>query len=243
MTVGVRQRDRSPIKQSSVDRRPLGRAIELAAALPALANRAALCALWATTLKTKDKAKAEKIRQRFRAAIDTFTAVCSALRQGDDALGIDADTAALLEERIWSEKGVCEDLDGFVGRAYYAHTLLAGPALADFEEAQALADLASGALSTRLEQVAEAVRAVFEQQSAETIRNTEASRELTARTIQNLDDLTMKIQLISVNASVEASRAGVAGASFGVIAKEISALSYCAQSAVDEIRKGFSELS
>ena len=53
-----------------------------------------------------------------------------------------------------------------------------------------------------------------------------------------LSDVSRKIYLISINASVEAARAGDAGLGFAVIADEIRALAQSAQGSLNEIKQG-----
>ncbi|MEL6235724.1 MAG: methyl-accepting chemotaxis protein [Pseudomonadota bacterium] len=54
--------------------------------------------------------------------------------------------------------------------------------------------------------------------------------------VSEIDDINSVINLISVNASVEAARAGPAGRGFAVIASEIQSLSHRSQQAVSNIR-------
>ncbi|QHQ36435.1 methyl-accepting chemotaxis protein [Algicella marina] len=62
-------------------------------------------------------------------------------------------------------------------------------------------------------------------------------RELIKSAMQQIDNISMSINLISLNASVEAARAGEAGKGFAVIAAEIQSLSSESKKAVDSIRQ------
>ncbi|MEM1265876.1 MAG: methyl-accepting chemotaxis protein [Pseudomonadota bacterium] len=62
-------------------------------------------------------------------------------------------------------------------------------------------------------------------------------RDLIKSAMQEIDNISMSINLISLNASVEAARAGEAGRGFAVIAAEIQSLSSESKKAVDSIRQ------
>ena len=62
-------------------------------------------------------------------------------------------------------------------------------------------------------------------------------RDLIKSAMQEIDNISMSINLISLNASVEAARAGEAGRGFAVIASEIQSLSSDSKKAVDSIRQ------
>ncbi|MCI4665640.1 MAG: methyl-accepting chemotaxis protein [Neomegalonema sp.] len=226
----------------SVAPEALGRVLELVGRMPALANRAAVYALWSISLQQSDKSAASEIREQFREALDQFATLLGALKEGSEALNISTATAALLDESIWRHGSVLTTADQFVAQAYFLHTMLAGPAMAELSEAHALGALATGPLGGSLAEASKKVRAMLEHASGEDRKKVALSRELTEQTLVKLDDLTLRIQLISVNATVEAARAGGAGAGFGVIAQEINALSSGAKKAVNEIRQGFATI-
>ncbi|MEO0386093.1 MAG: methyl-accepting chemotaxis protein [Pseudomonadota bacterium] len=71
----------------------------------------------------------------------------------------------------------------------------------------------------------------------ENSRNAADDRDLIKSAMQEIDNISMSINLISLNASVEAARAGEAGRGFAVIAAEIQSLSSDSKKAVDSIRQ------
>ncbi len=71
----------------------------------------------------------------------------------------------------------------------------------------------------------------------ETKRSAADDRDLIKSAMQEIDNISMSINLISLNASVEAARAGEAGRGFAVIAAEIQSLSSDSKKAVDSIRQ------
>jgi Amt family ammonium transporter len=85
------------------------------------------------------------------------------------------------------------------------------------------------------EQVEEAVKQV-EAAAAEATALHEAGAEI--RTIiQTINDIAEQTRLLSVNASIEAARAGQAGSGFGVVAGEIRSLAEDSSSSASEIEK------
>lgn len=98
-----------------------------------------------------------------------------------------------------------------------------------------LSDVATGPLSEGLDRLAKTLVEQQETRAEERRAVAEQARSITTQTIANLNDLTLTIQLIALNASVEAARAGVAGRSFGVIAAEIKTLGERSQHAVEEV--------
>lgn len=219
----------------------LGRAVELAGRLPTLANAAAMSALWAIALEKTDRSGAGEAKARFRDALDQFASVLAALKDGDEALGVDPRAAEGFAERVWSEPQRMERINAFVARGYFVHTLIAGPGATEAGEAADLARFVSGDLDAALREVIDRLGALLAERSRRRQESEAGARKLTGDMIANLKDLTLRIQLISLNASVEAARAGPAGRGFGVIAQEINALSDNAQDAVNTISRGLAQ--
>lgn len=214
----------------------IGRAAALISTLPAHASGAAMNALRAASAEARDARTAA--RRQLRTHLDAFARIAAALRAGDTDLGLsDADAAAVCGSLFPNPKDI-DTLNAFVAHGYFVDAQLGGPSAPTANEAEALADLAA----TDLEQtLATALAEVQRLQNAATSAQTaraQNTQNLIRETLDDLKDLTLRIQLISVNASVEAARAGAAGAGFGVIAQEIKALSSAAESSVDKILSG-----
>ncbi len=215
----------------------LGRAVELAGRMRTVANSAAMQALWAIVVEESDRVAAKRARARFSEDVQAFAAYLDALTAGDDALGVPAALARRLGETTLAEPKIQSALGGFVERARSMGDASDDEAT-DVDAARRLVEMASGPVAAALETVLGALSGLLADSTRDRDKQAAATRKLTEETVENLKDLTVRIQLIAVNASVEAARVGQAGAGFGVIAHEITTLAKNAQSAIDQISKG-----
>lgn len=233
--------NQEPQTAASDETAALGRAVDIAGRMPKVANGAVLQALWAIMVRESERAEAKRACERYKTEIDAFSSYLSALRQGDDKLGVSRALAERIEEKVWSEPRILNAITGFVDHAYAVNDQLADLGAARVEDARKLAELASGPLAKALDEVTREIGELLAESSRENDKQAAKTRKLTEETVVNLKDLTVRIQLIAVNASVEAARVGQAGAGFGVIAHEITTLSQNAQSAVEQISKGLAQ--
>lgn len=65
----------------------------------------------------------------------------------------------------------------------------------------------------------------------------------TLRTIAALRDISNKTDLLSLNASIEAARAGQAGKGFAIVADEVARLAEKSQAAITEVEVAFASLT
>ncbi|MEM9429472.1 MAG: methyl-accepting chemotaxis protein [Pseudomonadota bacterium] len=207
--------------------------------MPSLANRAAVLAFRA---HGAGKTSAPPIASAYTAVIEEFSKIASALKIGEDDLGLTEAEAQGLQDVIWADQSLSEAVDGFVVQAYFVRAQLSGPARADDGELMRLAELTSGSLFASLETATQAVQAKLADLARVEQETSDQVRDLTINTVSKLNDLTRSIQMIAINASIEAGRAGEAGRGFYVIANEIRELSSNAQSAVDGVSKGLQRL-
>lgn len=219
----------------------LGRAVELAGRMPKVANGAVMQALWAILVKNSEPGEANRACTNYRKEIDAFSAYVNALQNGDDNHGVSAALAGRFQEAVWSDQQISGACASFVEKAYAIDEQLSGSSEINVEDARRLAEIASGPLALAFDSIIREIGALLAESSRDSDKQATATRKLTEETIENLKDLTVRIQLIAVNASVEAARVGQAGAGFGVIAHEITTLSQNAQSAVDQISKGLAQ--
>lgn len=101
------------------------------------------------------------------------------------------------------------------------------------EKCQQLVDIQSEHVFPAVSETLELLQAALTSAEAEAGR---ANKTLIKSAVSEIDDINSVINLISVNASVEAARAGPAGRGFAVIASEIQSLSHRSQQAVSNIR-------
>lgn len=224
--------------ETSDETAALSRAVDVAGRMPKVANGAVLQALWAILVKETDPGEAKGACKRYQSEIDAFSEYFKALREGDEKLGISKTLAARIDEKLWSDQKALAPITSFIDQAYAINEQLSQPDGTESEAARKLAELASGPLSHALDACTKEIGELLAETSREADKVASATRKLTEETVVNLKDLTVRIQLIAVNASVEAARVGQAGAGFGVIAHEITTLSQNAQSAVEQISKG-----
>ncbi|MEM1267439.1 MAG: methyl-accepting chemotaxis protein [Pseudomonadota bacterium] len=208
--------------------------------MPSLANRAAVLAFRA---HGAGKTSASRLAaEAYNDVIEEFSKIASALKIGDDDLGLTELDAEGLEDVVWADQSLHEAVDGFVVQAYFVYAQLSGPARADDGELMRLAELTSGSLFASLETATHAVQAKIADLARAEQEKSNHARDLTINTVSKLNDVTRSIQMIAINASIEAGRAGEAGRGFYVIANEIRELSSDAQAAVDSVSKGLQQL-
>ncbi|MNL44201.1 Methyl-accepting chemotaxis protein IV [compost metagenome] len=88
-----------------------------------------------------------------------------------------------------------------------------------------LVDLVAGDLLTTLNALTAAVSTTLNARIGARRAQNEQSRTAMLKAISSINDVSLKVKLISLNASIEAALAGPYGKSFGVIAAEIRTLS------------------
>lgn len=224
-------------KVETQDTVAVGQIVELLGRMPTLANAACVFAMTSLMLEKSDKSAAKASATAFRARIDEFSKMLAAIKDGSDDVGISAETAANLQANLFSDSLDTAVFNQFVSQSYFIHTLLKGPGSALPEEVMDLASMVTGDLTETLQDLILKASELLTRLNKDQNEERSKGRNLTTEAVKNLNDLTRQIQLISVNASIEASRLGQEGRTFGVIAEEIKALSHGAQARVNEISK------
>ncbi|MEM8871254.1 MAG: methyl-accepting chemotaxis protein [Pseudomonadota bacterium] len=102
------------------------------------------------------------------------------------------------------------------------------------EAVAAIADLVRNKLQGQVGTLRKGLADLIVGASAQTGRH---SSGLDHTAIEQIDNISSRINLIAINASIEAARVGEAGRGFAVIASEIQDLSQQSQQAVRDIRK------
>lgn len=177
----------------------------------------------------------------FKEAVDEFRQIKLALQDGEPSLGISsqaaqvingqpemADATPTLEQFIALAKQVGEQLttDQVTTRQLTN--------LADF-----VAEVLLSALNTVTTSVSQSLHSLLESRRAV---ETEV-RNVMLAAVESISDVSLKVKLISLNASVEAARAGEHGRGFAVIAQEIRHLSENAAESSHQIAGQLSRLA
>lgn len=103
-------------------------------------------------------------------------------------------------------------------------------------EISALGEHARGDFKVEIQKAAAALDAEIDRLADAARGNASEVQALIDKTLSEIEEISLNIRLISLNASVEAARAGPAGRGFGVIASEIQSLAVRAQASVDSVR-------
>ena len=229
--------------EETASTRAFAKALELVMQLSALANRATVLAYRTLSATDSSRDAREMHRDAYRETVDAFTTIVAALKEGSKTLGVSEGVARKLERMLWARSDISSAVDGFVTQAYFVLAQLAAPKGAENAELHRLSEMTCDTVATSLDSAASIVQDLIAEATRSDKTKHEAVRNLTHRTIRRLDQVTNSINIIAVNARIEASRAGDAGKSFGVIAEEVRLLSEEAQKAVNDVRSGMAQLS
>lgn len=198
----------------------LGAMINLSGKMRMLSHRVAMFALLAASKPDMAATACGALDE----ALSEFNDIKLALEKGQDRLGVPEPAAVHLHRSGAISAKAIATVDDFLHRvAKLRPPLLEGrapeAALVDLVEFVA-SDLLA-ALNVVTEGIGKALRVRFEDRD----RRSAEGRAAMLGAVGSISDVSMKVKLISLNASIEAARAGVHGKSFGVIANEIRSLS------------------
>ena len=198
----------------------LGRLINLSGKMRMLSHRAALFAMRAS----EGKSGSERHLAAFDEAMREFEIIFTAVRQGDEGLAIPAEAAKVLADDGVVDRAIAGPIEAFLTQAgSLRRSLRDGPVSS--ETTDQLVDLVAGDLLSALNRLTAAVSATLNARMTSRQASTEEARAAMLKAVGSITDVSMKVKLISINASIEAARAGPYGKSFGVIASEIRSLS------------------
>lgn len=198
----------------------LGLLINLTGKMRMLSHRVAMFAMLAAAQEKPDPAHLKNLDE----AAGEFGRIYRALCEGDAELGISSAVASelagsgALDETTKAPIARFLDLAGMVRQGFAADTPAHGPMAS-------LVELVAGELLATLNTLTGAVSTALNARIGARRAQNEQSRTAMLKAIGSINDVSLKVKLISLNASIEAARAGPYGKSFGVIATEIRALS------------------
>jgi methyl-accepting chemotaxis protein len=198
----------------------LGRLINLSGKMRMLSHRAALFAM---RVGERGDGSARHLAA-FDEAVREFEAIFRAVREGNAELGVPVEAAEALAEDGVLSKTITDPIEAFLALAKSLRAALKeGPASPDTTDQ--FVDLVAGELLSALNRLTAAVSASLNTRMTSRQASTEEARAAMLKAVGSISDVSMKVKLISINASIEAARAGPYGKSFGVIASEIRTLS------------------
>ena len=198
----------------------LGRLINLSGKMRMLSHRAALFAMRAS----EGKSGSERHLAAFDEAMREFEIIFTAVRQGDEGLAIPAEAAKVLADDGVVDRAIAGPIEAFLTQAGSLRRSLRDCPVSS-ETTDQLVDLVAGDLLSALNRLTAAVSATLNARMTSRQASTEEARAAMLKAVGSITDVSMKVKLISINASIEAARAGPYGKSFGVIASEIRSLS------------------
>lgn len=198
----------------------LGRLINLSGKMRMLSHRAALFAMRAGERRDG----AERHRTAFDEAVREFQAIFRAVREGDDDLAIPPEAAQALADQGVVEDTITDPIEAFLTLARILRQTLNDNRPSP-ETTDRFVDLVAGDLLSALNRLTAGVSAILNARMTSRQVSTNEARAAMIKAVGSISDVSMKVKLISINASIEAARAGPYGKSFGVIASEIRTLS------------------
>lgn len=172
-------------------------------------------------------AEYDSIRDNFNTSTSQLREVLRSIAQTVATLDQSTDTMTQSAEDLSTRSQ--EQMDTISGTATQAEALSAEVDAfgGDVGAAAALAQGARGKVAHSEAQMQEAIAAMA--------RIKRSSGEI-SKTIEIIEDISFQTNLLSLNAGVEAARAGVAGAGFAVVASEVGQLAQRASDASSEIK-------
>lgn len=208
----------------------LGKLINLSGKMRMLSHRAVMAAMQSALIEDES----ENSRKIFEQAAVEFDEITEAMQSGSSKLGIPGYVAELLEEAGAQNTDIQGPVARFSNDAKNIRNKI-GTARLDTGELARFSTFVAHDLLNALNAlngcVSEALQA---QLSAQRVAE-ESARKAVLSAVQSISDVSMKVKLISLNASVEAARAGEHGRGFAVIAQEIRTLSEDAAASTKQI--------
>ncbi len=208
----------------------LGKLINLSGKMRMLSHRAVMAALQAALISEETNATVDI----FEAALSEFQDIAAAVRSGSEKLGIPAQIGATLEKTGAQRPEIQEPISRFLTEANGIREQFHGSEFQTIALAR-FSDFVAHDLLTALNALNNCVTAALQGQLAEQRKAEETARGAAMAAVRSIGEVSMKVKLISLNATVEAARAGEHGRGFAVIAQEIRALSETAAASTHQI--------
>lgn len=214
----------------------LSRLINLSGKMRMLSHRAVMSAQQCVL----DPSSRHRAMSIFGGSLDEFKQIKAALEKGENALGISSQTARTLNEHP-EMATAAPTLEKFISLADQLSLLLVKDQVATVQLTK-LADFVSQELLSALNSVTTTVSQCLHELLDNRRAVEKEVRNAMLSAVQSISDVSLKVKLISLNASVEAARVGEHGRGFAVIAQEIRLLSENAAQSSHQIAGQLSKL-
>lgn len=192
----------------------LAHLINVSGKLRMLSHQVVMCALLHETL-----GKTISFPHKLSEALDEFKSITAALTGSGASADLGPDTQRLLHSGTVVSDHHRDTLTAFIERA---NALKTRPSVA---EAAALGEFVAGEVLMALNQINANIRQTLDDTIAEKRKAQEPLLRAASTSLDEINRLSKTLQLVAMNASLEAQRAGEHGAAFGEIAREMRGLS------------------
>jgi methyl-accepting chemotaxis protein len=216
--------------------------INLTGKLRMLSHRAVMFALLVEKVRNED-GKGERAFDGLNKVCSEFEMIVTTLRQGNKELGVGAETIEFLN----GIEAISPQCSKALTRFLRELTVFRRENIEqrrDIEPAvfYEFADFVENHLLEELNALIERIKKGLDRLSDERAERERASRRVVESAASKLSKVVLKVRLVSINATIEANRAGSAGRAFASVATEITNLSNEVSGLVSELRQNLKEM-
>ena len=168
--------------------------------------------------------------QRLDAALAEFRQIHATLRKGNPQQGIPSGVVEMISQTAALGSESHKVIETFIGRA---EALTRADQLDGIDS---FVEFVAGPLLDRLNQITDHISQTLDQIHARERQKTAASEAAVQDALAAIENVSINVRIIAINAATEAVRAGDFGKGFSIIAKEIRVLSDRAAELVQSVR-------
>ena len=203
----------------------LGRLINLSGKMRMLSHRIALF-----LISSVGKAGESSPDPRLAGSLDEFRDIHRTLKHGNAELGISSKVIGMISASEALGAHAHKFIDSFVAQAEALMTARTGA------NAEAFMELVAGPLLERLNAITDHISATLNQLHESQKTQAAASERAVSEALTAIENVSVNVRIIAINAATEAVRAGESGKGFAIIAQEIRRLSDQAGVLVQSVR-------
>ena len=167
---------------------------------------------------------------------------CALLSDGQPMGEITPATAGWIRKTVAENREVARAVDGFRASMKELRQNFEGPNSPDFSRVQAFNRMIETSMRGALDDIIRTLRHDIDQNNKAALETTGRAMVAIEKAMDDILGVSTNVRLISINASVEAARAGPAGVGFGVIAAEIQRLAGEIRSTADSATNELAEM-